>query len=223
MHRMGRRHRTEQHYKLIPNPIRRQSLRMLDALDLAVYVIVGASFVIAAIMALAFSVLNLANNLGLPSVSFNFGNTVLNFISDLLLVLIIMEVLGTVRSYLEHGDTSVKPFIFIGIISATRGVLSIGARLSIAGTNISVDEFAHSMIELAVNGAIIIALGATLRIMGDRAEASNADDANALNTSDAKNASADGNAERAPAAATIAASSQQGIERQSDTLRRDQS
>jgi hypothetical protein len=81
-----------------------------------------------------------------------------------------MEVLGTVRSYLEHGDTSVKPFIFIGIISATRGILSIGARLSILGTTIKADEFRNSMIELGINAVIIILLGATLRIMGNTAE-----------------------------------------------------
>lgn len=179
MHRMGRRHRTVEHYRKIPNPVRRESLRVLDALDLCVYIIVGTSFVIAAVMALAFSLLNLANNFGVKAPGlkpFDFGTTVLNFISDLLLVLIIMEVLGTVRSYLEHGDTSVKPFIFIGMISATRGVLSVGARLSLTLTTpISAADFRNDMIELGVNAAIIIALGATLRIMGDTAEAPEAD------------------------------------------------
>jgi uncharacterized membrane protein (DUF373 family) len=170
VHSMGRRHRTVEHYRRIPNPIRRASLQALDGLDLAVYIIVGVAFVIAGVMALAFSVTNLGSHLGLPVGTSNFGNNVLDFISDLLLVLIIMEVLGTIRSYLEHGDTSVKPFIFIGIISATRGILSIGARLSIAGTNIGADEFRNDMIELGVNAAIIIALGATLRIMGTSAE-----------------------------------------------------
>jgi uncharacterized membrane protein (DUF373 family) len=130
-------------------------------------------------MALAFSLLNLATNFGIKTAFLkpvNFGTTVLNFISDLLLVLIIMEVLGTVRSYLEHGDTSVKPFIFIGMISATRGVLSVGARLSLAATTpLSQNDFRNSMIELGVNAAIIIALGATLRIMGDTAEAPEAE------------------------------------------------
>jgi hypothetical protein len=51
-------------------------------------------------------------------------------------------------------------------ISGTRGVLSIGAWLSIAGHNVSPDESRNSMVELGVNAAIIIALGATLRIMG---------------------------------------------------------
>jgi uncharacterized membrane protein (DUF373 family) len=171
---MGRRHRTVEHYRKIPNPIRRQSLRALDALDLAIYVLVGISFVLAAVMALAFSVVNLAHYFGLPAQVLDFGNfgeTVLTFISDLLLILIILEVLGTVRSYLEHGDTSVKPFIFIGMISGTRGLLSIGARLSLAGITVGDTEFRNSMIELGVNAAIVIALGATLRIMGDTARA----------------------------------------------------
>jgi uncharacterized membrane protein (DUF373 family) len=179
MHSMGRRHRTVEHYRKIPNPLRRESLRVLDGLDLCVYVIVGTSFVIAAVMALAFSLLSLAANFDIkvPGLkAFDFGTTVLSFISDLLLVLIIMEVLGTVRSYLEHGDTSVKPFIFIGMISATREVLSVGARLSLeTTTKIPAADFSNSMIELGVSAAIIIALGATLRIMGDTAEAPESD------------------------------------------------
>ena len=171
MHRMGRRHRTQEHYRRIPNPLRRTSLRALDSLDLSVYVVVGVAFVVAAVMALLYSGVSLFNQVShLNLLSSNFGNEVLNFVSDLLLVLIIMEVLGTIRSYLEHGDTSVKPFIFIGIISATRGILSIGARLSIAGITIGADEFRNSMIELGINAVIIILLGSTLRIMGDTAQ-----------------------------------------------------
>jgi uncharacterized membrane protein (DUF373 family) len=171
MHRMGRRHRTQEHYRRIPNPLRRTSLRALDSLDLTVYVVVGVAFVVAAVMALIYSGVSLFNQFShLNLLSSNFGNEVLNFVSDLLLVLIIMEVLGTIRSYLEHGDTSVKPFIFIGIISATRGILSIGARLSIAGTTIGSTEFNNSMIELGINAVIIILLGSTLRIMGDTAQ-----------------------------------------------------
>ncbi|MHB2021411.1 MAG: phosphate-starvation-inducible PsiE family protein, partial [Candidatus Xenobia bacterium] len=90
---------------------------------------------------------------------------ILDFVSDLLLVLIIMEVLGTVRSYLKEGDASVRPFLFIGIISATRGILSIGARLSIAEA-VNPDEFHRSMIELAVNAVVILAIGLTIRVMG---------------------------------------------------------
>jgi len=133
-----------------------------------VYCLVGVAFFAAAALALGYSVVNVLHNAFniLPAPG-NFGTDVLSFVSDLLLVLIIMEVLGTVRSYLEKGDTSVKPFLFIGIISATRGILSIGARLSIS--EITGTEFVNAMIELGVDAFIIIALGVTLRVMGNYA------------------------------------------------------
>ena len=76
-----------------------------------------------------------------------------------------MEVFGTVVYYLRERETTLKPFLFIGIISATRGILAVGARLSIG--SISQDEFTRSMIELSVNGAVIIALGVTMKLIGN--------------------------------------------------------
>ena len=78
-----------------------------------------------------------------------------------------MKMLRTIRSYVEKGDTSVEPFLIIGIISATRGILSIGARLYLSGTGatLTADEFRNTMVELAVNALVIIALGVTIRIL----------------------------------------------------------
>ena len=153
--------------------IRLAILRLLNGLDLVVYALVGIAFVAAAVLAFAFSigqvVFNLLDSLGvnLPlTVSYpSIAQDVLNFVSDLLLVLIIMELLGTIRSYVEKGDTSVEPFLIIGIISATRGILSVGARLYITGESLKVDDFRNAMIELAVNALVIIALGITMRIL----------------------------------------------------------
>ncbi len=176
MERLDRRHRVQSIYDKIPNPVRRYSLKILDGLDLTIYIMVGVAFVLAAVMALAYSLLNLGSSFQLFSIPSNVGSYVLAFVSDLLLVLIIMEVLGTIRSYLERGDTSVKPFIFIGMISATRGILSIGARLALASSTMpdhtpqAADDFRNNMIELGINAGIIILLGATLRIMGKFAE-----------------------------------------------------
>ncbi len=178
MERLDRRHRNQSLYGKIPNPVRRISLQILDGLDLTIYIMVGLAFVLAAGMALAYSLLNLGKSFNIVSINIpkDAGSYVLAFVSDLLLVLIIMEVLGTIRSYLERGDTSVKPFIFIGMISATRGILSIGARLALASstppdlTPQAGDDFRNNMIELGINAAIIILLGATLRIMGKFAE-----------------------------------------------------
>jgi hypothetical protein len=168
--RPPRRHRTKDAYAKIPNPIRRLSLRVLDALDTLVYALIGLAFIGAALLALGFSVAHLLLNFGIDLPLQGVVQMVLDFVSDLLLVLIIMEVLGTVRSYLEKGDTSVKPFLFIGIISATRGVLSIGARLSVQAGQLKGDEFHNAMVELGVNAIVIIALGTTIRIMGNAAD-----------------------------------------------------
>jgi uncharacterized membrane protein (DUF373 family) len=93
------------------------------------------------------------------------ANAIIKFVSDLLLVLIIMEVLGTVIHYLKAHATSLRPFLFIGIVSATRGILSIGARLSVEG-RISEQDFISAMIELGVNAFVILALGITLKLIG---------------------------------------------------------
>ena len=57
------------------------------------------------------------------------------------------------------------------LISATRSILSIGARLSVtnetvSGATTSAVEFSHSMIELGVSAAVILALGITLKLLG---------------------------------------------------------
>jgi uncharacterized membrane protein (DUF373 family) len=89
---------------------------------------------------------------------------IIKFISDLLLVLIIMEVLRTVIDYLKNHTTSLHPFLFIGIVSATRGILSIGARLVVEKMDNA--EFTRAMIELGVNALVILALGLTLKLLG---------------------------------------------------------
>jgi uncharacterized membrane protein (DUF373 family) len=145
--------------------IRLAILRLLNGLDLVVYALVGLAFVAAAVLAFAFSISHLLFHFALVLPLNSAAQDVLDFVSDLLLVLIIMELLGTIRSYVEKGDTSVEPFLIIGIISATRGILSVGARLYITGETLKVDDFRNAMIELAVNALVIIALGITMRIL----------------------------------------------------------
>jgi uncharacterized membrane protein (DUF373 family) len=153
--------------------IRLLILRILNGLDLVVYALVGVAFVAAAVLAFIFSISQLIIhlltqlNVGLPfTLQFTvIATEILEFVSDLLLVLIIMELLGTIRSYVEKGDTSVEPFLIIGIISATRGILSVGARLYITGGTLTPDDFRNAMIELAINAFVIIVLGVTMRIL----------------------------------------------------------
>ncbi len=152
--------------------------RFLESTDSLVYALVGASFLIAALVSLCYSIIKFALSLGNVEgatftdifTSAGTGTALINFVSDLLLTLIIMEVLGTVVHYLRTRATSLKPFLFIGIISATRGVLAVGARLSVADfqqlSSGNAAEFRYSMIELGVNAGVIIALGLALRLIG---------------------------------------------------------
>ncbi len=153
------------------DPIAHFSALFLEKSDSLIYSIVGICFFLAGLFALGYSFWDFGSTM------FNIPNTgatavvagaIIKLVSDLLLVLIIMEVLGTVIHYLKSHATSLRPFLFIGIISATRGILSIGARLSVE--TVSVDEFYRSMIELGVNALAILALGITLKLLGKMVE-----------------------------------------------------
>lgn len=142
--------------------------RMLDRGDTIIYAIVGACFFLGGFFALGYSFWNFINYLVVhyPLSPTDVAESIVQLISDLLLVVIIMEVLGTVIHYLRSHVTSLRPFLFIGIISATRGILLIGARLTVQSGAHTTKNFTSDMIELGVNAAVILALGITLRLLG---------------------------------------------------------
>jgi uncharacterized membrane protein (DUF373 family) len=140
---------------------------ILERVDSLVYAIVGFCFLIGAFCALGYSFWDFGTGLRKAIFSSNtsgIATSVIQLVSDLLLVLIIMEVLGTVIHYLKAHATSLRPFLFIGIVSATRGILSIGARLSVE--HVAGPEFTNAMIELGINAAVILTLGITLKLLG---------------------------------------------------------
>ncbi|GHO89363.1 phosphate-starvation-inducible PsiE family protein [Dictyobacter formicarum] len=143
--------------------------KVLGRIDTIIYAIVGGSFIFAALLALIYSYFDLdvtltdaIHSASLPGAA----RSVISFVSGLLLVLIIMEVLGTVIHYLKSHTTSLQPFLFIGIISATRSILSVGARLSVEGVVQQGAIFTNAMIELGVSAGVVLALGITLMLIG---------------------------------------------------------
>lgn len=130
--------------------------RWLESADELVYVVVAVLFLVAAVAMGAYSVITFVRDL-----RNEFTLRLITFINDLLLVLIILEVLGTVRSYLATGTTSLRPFLYIGIISATRRILAIGAQTTL-GEAKTETAFRNLMIDLGVNGAVVLALGIAL-------------------------------------------------------------
>ena len=149
--------------------------RVFEQMDSLIYILVGICFFLAALLSLLYGIAKFGYSIwqlaqqGISAISpnVNGAQSIISFVSDLLLTLIIMEVLGTVVHYLRTRETSLKPFLFIGIVSATRGILAVGARLSVSeGSKFNPDDFRSEMIELAVNAAVIIALGVTMRLIG---------------------------------------------------------
>lgn len=149
--------------------------KFLEFSDSIVYLFVGICFLVAALFSLVYGLLGFIQSIdsiqnfpsGLVGEKGIGAQTIITLVSDLLLTLIIMEVLGTVVHHLRDKETTLKPFLFIGIISATRGILAVGARLSVStSVTTHVDEFTLDMVELGVNAAVIIALGAAMKLIG---------------------------------------------------------
>jgi uncharacterized membrane protein (DUF373 family) len=85
-----------------------------------------------------------------------FPDGVTEAVNGVLFVVIIMEILRTVLAHFEGGGFQLKPFLVIGIISAVRHILTVGANLTLA--HVSVSALHDSLLELGVNAAVVLAL-----------------------------------------------------------------
>lgn len=139
-------------------------LRWLEAGDSVVYTLVAAVFLVAAVAMLGYSVLAFPVNLG----EMGFALAIVALINDMLLVMIIMEVLRTVLSYLKERGTSLQPFLFIAAISATRRILAIGAQMSVSGDTLTPQRFQEAIVDLGANAAAILAIALALFLLNRR-------------------------------------------------------
>ena len=141
----------------------------LEAADSIVYGLVGIVFLLAALGMLGYSLVAFPGALR----NTGFALAVVTLVNDLLLVMIIlvmiiMEVLRTVLSYLQERATSLQPFLFIAAISATRRILAIGAQMSVTGDTLSPDKFRQIMIDMGANAGAILAIAVALYLLGGR-------------------------------------------------------
>jgi hypothetical protein len=68
-----------------------------------------------------------------------------------------MELLRTVVAHIETDDFQLTSFLIIGIISAVRHILGVGARLTLTDDT-SGSDFNRIQIELGVSAAVVLAL-----------------------------------------------------------------
>ena len=140
-----------------------RSRAVIDALDTLIYLLIAGVFIGAAAAMLGYTLYGFASN-----VNNGFASAIVTLINDLLLVMIMMEVLKTILSYLEDHAISLRPFLFIGVISATRRVLTIGAAVAIEGTVVPHDVFWQHLDDLLVNAGVILALAIAIRLVGTK-------------------------------------------------------
>jgi uncharacterized membrane protein (DUF373 family) len=163
--------REEEKRHMQEDPVAHAAGSILDKTDTFIYAAVGFCFLLGAVIALVYSFWDFGAAVFVKDLApQRLATAIIDFVSGLLLVLIITEVLGTVIHYLKAHETSLRPFLFIGIVSATRSILSVGARLSVERAGIKPDDFIHAMIELGVSAAVVLALGVTLKLLGKLVE-----------------------------------------------------
>jgi uncharacterized membrane protein (DUF373 family) len=85
-------------------------------------------------------------------------------VNNVLFAIIVIEVMRTVVAHFERGGLQLQPFLIIGIISAVREILTVGARLSLQGSvhEPSSTVVNNALFELGVNAAVVVGLAISL-------------------------------------------------------------
>jgi uncharacterized membrane protein (DUF373 family) len=88
-----------------------------------------------------------------------FALTVTRAVNSALFIVVVLELVRTIVSRLEGSGFHLQPFLVIGIVSATRDILTVGAELSLNGVQA---PLGRTMIELGVNVGVVLALTVAL-------------------------------------------------------------
>jgi uncharacterized membrane protein (DUF373 family) len=135
-----------------------RALYVLDRIEDVVHYVVACLLLGIAIIVLVRTVDHLIEN------RHDFAVQITGGINDLLLAVILLELLRTVIDHLQTAEFQFRSFLIIGIISAVRHILAVGARLTIDRAQ-SHEEFIRAQIELGVSAAVVLALATALLLV----------------------------------------------------------
>lgn len=132
-----------------------------DGATLLLYGGVGILLIVLALASLAYALFSIPKNLadGVPT-------ALTNLLSELLLVLILVEIIRTIMTFITTRTSSVRPFLTVAIISSVRRILSVGADISLK--DLKGDDFNHAIIELGVEGGLILIVALALFLVSRR-------------------------------------------------------
>ncbi len=132
----------------------------------ASYVALGVLLSLTALMALAGTVSLMWSSLG----NWTSADSVLQVIDHLLFVLMVVEILHTVRASMRTGGLTCEPFLVVGLIASIRRVLVIALRSSQSTQDNQMSEgaerfFRASMEELLVLALLIVVMVGAIYVM----------------------------------------------------------
>jgi uncharacterized membrane protein (DUF373 family) len=135
-------------------------------LEHVVYAAIGCLLAIGAFLALGGAAVALWQGLG----DWTGSSATLIIIDRLLFVLLLTEILHTVRASIRSGGLTCSPFLIVGVIASIRRVLVITLQTSEATKPGTITAEAQavvqtSMLELAVLGGLILVLVTSLYLL----------------------------------------------------------
>jgi uncharacterized membrane protein (DUF373 family) len=133
--------------------VSRWLLRMLERAEMILFLAIALALLVIAIVVFVRGVQDLV----LAPAEQDFAVTVTRAVNSVLFIVVVLELLRTIVARLEGGGFQLQPFLVIGIISATRDILTVGAELSLREVPLT-----RTMIELAVNAGVVVALAVAL-------------------------------------------------------------
>jgi uncharacterized membrane protein (DUF373 family) len=144
----------------------RVSTNLFSQIEHVIYAAIGGLLALGAILALGGAALALWQGLG----DWTGSGATLMIIDRLLFVLLLTEILHTVRASIRTGGLTCGPFLIVGVIASIRRVLVITLQTSEATKPGSVTGEAQavvrtSMLELVVLGGLILVLVTSLYML----------------------------------------------------------
>jgi uncharacterized membrane protein (DUF373 family) len=146
--KLGTKARDSDHVEAEPSMI---PTKVLDSVEDVFHVVLTVLLFLVALGAVIFTVVRLFETTPF------YPNGMLQAINDILFVVIILEIARTVIARFNSGFYQLSRFLVIGVIASVRHILSVGSSLTLS-IGKTPEAFERGIIELLVNGGIVVAL-----------------------------------------------------------------
>lgn len=132
----------------------------LIGIEEALYIIVGLALLAAAVLVVVGTITGVVHALNTRLGAVNTGIVLLDRI---LLLLIVAELIHTLRFVVLRGRIVVEPFLFVGLIAVVRRVLIVTAELE--HLNVSGHALTNQLLELGLLGFLALALAVAIYLV----------------------------------------------------------